>query len=255
MPSVLYEKRHQIAVITLNRPEKKNAIGFELADELKKVWIDFRDDDSLWVAIINGNGESFCAGADISRAREQSDPVTGKRRTLGLEVSPAAYDIWKPVIAAMHGYVLGAGWWLALGCDIRIAADNTLFGMPEGRWGRPVIFTLPLLREVPLNLVREVILTGNYIDAQRAYQGFLVNKVVPSDRLMLEANAWAEQVCEVAPLVARATKKAIQQGRDLNYGEMMAFSENLFEPLRDSHDFTEGRKAFAEKRKPQWKAT
>ncbi|MFC1929746.1 enoyl-CoA hydratase/isomerase family protein [Chloroflexota bacterium] len=254
MPVVLYEKKNKIAYITLNRPEKRNAMNLELVEELKTIWTDFRDDENLWAAILSGAGEAFCAGVDILRSKDSLDPVTGERRALALEATPTVYNVWKPIIAALHGYVLGGGWWLALNCDIRIAAENTLFGIPEGRWGRPITFALPLLREIPTTIAREVLLTGNTITAQRAYQLSLVNEVVPCGQIIKQASDWAERICEISPLLTRVTKKAIQLGRDLNSSDMMTLSKSLFEPLRKTNDFEEGRKAFAEKRKPQWKA-
>jgi len=251
---ITYERENRVAHITLNRPEKRNSLNLELIGELKKVWIDFRDDNELRVAVLSGAGDSFCAGADILRTGELDDTTSGKRRLLALEAVPGTYHVNKPVIGAFHGYVLGAGLWLALlGSDIRISAEDTQFGAPDAKWGRPVMFTAPLFREISPAIAYEI-LYGSLISARRAYETGFINKLVPREQLISEARTWAERITESSPLMLRTMKEVIRENRDQAYNDMISSSRYFFDNVRGSEDFEEGRRAFAEKRKPVWKA-
>ena len=257
MSLVLYENKGKLAHITLNRPEQLNSLSPELVDELVEAWLKFRDDDEAWVAILSGNGRAFCAGADVGRIGEKRRPGVASASWLShsaaLRSVPTAYDIWKPIIAALHGYVLGAGLWLALGCDLRIAAEDAEFGAPEPRWNIPTTVSAPLLYYVCPTLAHELLLVGDRINAQRAYQACLINRVVPPDELLSTATAMAERICENGLLAVRAMKEVLIRGRDLDYAGKMALTQHVFEPVRNSQDTIEGRRAFAERRKPVWR--
>ena len=254
MSVVLYEKEDRIAIITLNRPDALNSLSEELRGELNAAMIDFRDNNDLWVAIITGAGDrAFSAGADIKGFK----PATEDEAKAKQEAPPVRADkIWKPFIAAIHGYALGGGLELAMTCDIRIAADNAQLGQPEvnigfmpGGGG-----TQRLPRFVPRALAAEMLLTGNRIDAQEAFRIGLVNRVVPRDQLMSIAKEMAKTICERGPIGVRATKEAMIRGYDMALEEGLALEKQLATQVRTSEDFMEGARAFKEKRPPRYKA-
>lgn len=254
MANVLYEKKGKIAHITLNRPERLNALTAEVAKELGRVWTDFNDDDSLLVAILSGAGRSFCAGADVKEGLATGHWSLSKSLTLGdTTVGPQKYQIWKPIIAAVHGHVLGGGLWLMLECDLRIAAEDTKFGLPEPKIGVPTVFASFLPYYMSYGIASELLLIGDTIDAQRAYQLGLVNKVVPLDQLMSTATAVAERLCQNGPLAVRAMKEVLIKSRYMDRASTLTLIENVYAPVMDSEDTKEGRAAFAEKRKPRWR--
>ncbi len=259
--SIIYEKRGRIAILTINRPEAMNALDPETSDELTKAWVEFRDYPELWVAIVTGAGEkAFCAGADLKRMNEflKLSPIERRERRErepGLGGLPRNLPIWKPIIAAINGYCLAGGLELALACDIRIAAEHAQFGLTEVKWG--IIpgqgGTQRLPRLIPIGKALEMILTAEPMDAQEAYRVGLVNKVVPPKDLMPTAIAMAERICENAPLAVRAAKEAVWRGLDLPLGEGLRLEQFLANLVRDTEDVQEGMKAFAERRKPQFK--
>ena len=162
MSVLLYEKKENIAYVTLNRPEKMNALNTELIHELSKTWANFRDDNRLWVAVLTGAGKAFCVGADYQSI---NDPAF----TTNPIENPAYHQIWKPVICAIHGPALGRGLGLALGCDIKIAAETSEFGCPEAKFG--TIARVDTFEPyLPRALAQEMLIIGDSISAQRAYE-------------------------------------------------------------------------------------
>ncbi len=250
MPAVIYEKRDRIAVITINRPEALNALNAEVSAGLREAMIDFRDDPELWVAIITGAGErAFSAGADIKGFR----PGTGSEP---MPEEPVRADlIWKPFIAAIHGYCLGGGLELAMTCDIRIAADNAQFGQPEVNIGfmPGAGGTQRLPRFIPRAVAAEMLLTGNRIDAREAYRVGLVSRVVPREQLMPTAMEIARTICTRGPLGVRASKEAMLRGLDLPLEEGLRLEHEKMVYIRTTEDFIEGARAFVEKRPPNYK--
>lgn len=254
MLAVKYEKAGKIAVITLNRPERLNAIDLGTVEALTKIWIDFRDDDQLWVAILNGEGRSFCAGADVGKMDLREIWNIKKSLIYGdKKMGPSNHSIWKPIIAAVHGHVLGAGFYLALECDLIIAAEDAEFGLPEPRVGIPTLFASNLHNYLSPCLAMELLLTGERINAKRAYEMGLVNRVVPKHVLLDSAKSMAERVCQNGPLSVRAMKEVFQRSREMDSINKLALLEEIFTPVWNSEDATEGKRAFLEKRKPQWK--
>lgn len=242
-----YEKEGRIAIITINRPEAMNSLDSQHFQELHDRLVDFRDDPELWVGIITGAGErAFSAGADLKELRVRPVEVTTSIMR-GLE-------LWKPLIAAIHGYALGGGLEIALACDLRIAADNAQMGQPEvtagtmSAWGG----SQRLPRIIPSGRAAEMLFTGQRIDAQEAYRIGLVNKVVPRDQLMAEAKQLAEAICRNGPLAVRGTKEAMIRGSSMTLEEGLKLEKELAAVVKSSEDFQEGAKAFAEKRKPEW---
>lgn len=254
MSFVLYEKKGRTAYVTLNRPEKLNAINFEVSRELRRIWQDLMEDDTVWVAILSGAGKSFCAGADL---REVVPAVEKWNMSSSISMGdnpmgPTSCQMWKPVIAALKGHVYGAGFLLSLECDIRIAAVDAMFGLPEPKRGIPTLFAALVPRHIPLAIANELLLLGESISAQRAYEVGLVNRVVPSDKLMVEADAIAQKLSDNGPLALRAMRKLIRQGNSLDFQVIKVLSEHICAPAMDSQDRREGVNAFREKRAPVW---
>ncbi len=251
-----YIKEGKIAVITLNRPEALNSFDPEQLDQFNKALYDFNEDDNLWVAIVTAAGErAFSVGADIKTTlpRIQNSAHRGEMP------APAICEdmqIWKPIIAAINGACLGGGFEVALACDIRIAAENATFGFPEINlglipgWGG----TQRLPRAIPLAKAAEVLTSGRPIDANEAYRIGLVNKVVPAAELMAEAKKMAETLLKPAPLAARAAKQAMMQGLNTTLLDGLEIEYKLEKYVTKSEDFKEGRQAFIEKRKADFKA-
>lgn len=255
MKVIYYNKRDHTAHITINRPEAHNALDFEMAGQLSDAMADFRDDDDLWVAVLTGAGDkSFCAGADLKSAIP--DLLAGEKdfddalRETGGFVN--RFHCWKPIIAAVNGNCLAGGLELMLVCDLRIASENAVFGLPEVCWG--IIpaggATQRLPRTVPLSKAMEMILTGEPITARQALEMHLINKVVPPSELEAETEKWVQTLLHRGPLALRAAKQAVLQGLDLPLDRGLVQEQSLFKNLLATHDAAEGVKAFQEKRKP-----
>ncbi len=251
---VKYEKRGKVAWVTLNRPERLNAIDLETTEQLIKIWIDFRDDDKLWIAILKGEGKSFCAGADVGKMTLGGTWDLRKSLIFGdKRMGPNNYNVWKPIIAAVHGHVLGAGFYLALECDLMIASEEAEFGLPEPRVGIPTLFASSLRNYLSPCLAMELLLTGERISARRAHEMGLINQVVSRDQLLDSADGMARRICENGPLSIRAMKELFHRSRGVDLFSQLTFIEQIFTPVMNSEDAAEGKKAFQEKRKPQWK--
>ena len=253
---ILYEKKGKIASITLNRPEAFNSVNPEMLQELSRVLIDFRDDDSLWVAIITGVGnKAFCAGADIKAMLPSLQKKRGKP-WLSPPTIMRGLELWKPLVAAVNGICLGGGLEIALACDIRIASENATFGQPEVNlgiipgWGG----TQRLPRCIPAAIAADLLLTGRAIKAEEAYRIGLVNRVVPRDDLIPTAEEYAKALCRPAPLAVRAAKRAMLLGTEMSLEEGLAMEQLSFDFLAGTKDHDEGRGAFLEKREPKFTA-
>lgn len=253
--ALLYNKEGKIATFTINRPEALNALNTETFKELSDALIDFMKDDALWVGILTGAGEkAFCAGADIKEI------VPKLREYKGIPwAEPPLYrgiKLWKPMVAAVNGHALGGGLELVLLCDIRIAAENATFGVPEvtlgliPAWGG----TQRLPRAIPQAVAAEMLMTGRSINAQEAHRIGLVNKVVPQADLISMAKQMADMLCKPGPLAVRAAKKAMYDGLSVSLERGMEIEKEMTDLVVGTEDFNEGTKAFIEKRKPEWKA-
>ena len=256
MDHILYEKKGKIAYITLNRPEKLNALGLQATKELIEIWKNFRDDSKVWVGILSGKGKSFCPGADVGAMRIDKDNKWTIDDSLILgkyPIGPYNYRVWKPLIGAVHRHVLGLGFYLALQCDFRIASEDAQFGMPEPMVGIPTLFAHLIRDYLPHGYALEMLLLAKRINAQKAYEMGLVKKVVKPEKLMSTAQELAEKLCEKGPLSLRAIKEVYYRSRDIDNHSALALVEHVLGPVMNSEDAAEGKKAFMEKRKAIWK--
>jgi enoyl-CoA hydratase/carnithine racemase len=249
------ERDGRILTVTIDRPEVMNALHPPANHELEKVFDDFCADPDLWVAIVTGAGDrAFSAGNDLKyQAGAGASLEIPKSGFGGLT---ARYDNPKPVIAAVNGLALGGGFEIALACDLVVASESASFGLPEPRVGLAALaggmHRLP--RQVPLKQAMGMLLTGRRVSAQEGLALGFVNEIVPPAELMHAARRWADQIVECAPLSVRATKQCAMEG--LRYGSVGEAMQGRYDQLRamvKSEDFIEGPRAFAEKRRPEWK--
>lgn len=253
----LYEKKERIAYITINRPEVMNALNPSASWEFYEIWCDFRDDPEVWVAIITGAGDkAFSTGNDLKYAATQSKEARMARRVPpGGFGGITSFECWKPIIAAVNGYALGGGLEIVLACDIVIAADHARFGLPEPTVGLMAgaggVHRLP--RQIPQKIAMGMILTGKHITAEEAYRIGLVNEVVSLNELMPTAERWANEILQCVPLSLRGSKQAALMGLDLPLDVAINRNYPIVQIARASEDWEEGPRAFAEKRKPEWK--
>lgn len=253
--ALLYQKDVHIATFTINRAEAFNALDPETLRELGEALEDFRRDEQCWVGIVTGAGDrAFCAGADIRKMLPFLKENRGKPWLMPTTLW-RNFELWKPMIAAVNGAALGGGLELALACDLRVAAENASFGAPEVKlglipgWGG----TQRLIRAIPFARAAEMLFTGQPIDAQEAFRIGLVNKVVPLKDVVPAARDLASKLCEVGPLGLRAAKEAIVRGASVPLEEGLRLELKFFEALLFTEDVDEAVKAFAEKRKTQFK--
>ncbi len=260
--NIITEKKGPITIITINRPESKNALDIETSRELAQHFVDFRDDPDSWVAIITGAGsEAFCAGGDLKKMGSYYGSMSPLERRHDREVNPGIggitrnLPIWKPIIAAINGHCLAGGLEIALACDIRIAEPQATFGLTEVKWG--IIpgagGTQRLPRLIGISRALEMIVTARRIRSEEAIQWGLVNQIVPAGEALVAAFEIAENICKNGPLAVRAAKEAVIRGMDLPLDEGLRLEQFLAEPVRQSEDAKEGPRAFAEKRVPDFK--
>jgi len=216
--TLIYEKEGTLALVTLNRPRVLNAFNIQMRDDLFEVLTAIRDDDEVRVALLKGAGEkAFCVGADLSEFLTAPSPVAARQIRFDRDVWGLLLNIPQPLIAVLHGYVLGSGIEMALCCDLRIASDDAQFGLPEVELGiiPAAGGTQTLPRAVGRACALEMLLTGRRINAQEALQRKLVNRVVPADRLLETARGMAEKIAARDPDVIKGIKKAVMDGMDL----------------------------------------
>ncbi|MEN8723232.1 MAG: enoyl-CoA hydratase-related protein [Alphaproteobacteria bacterium] len=247
------EKDGHLTIVTINRPDARNALHPPANDELAAIFDDFAADPDQWVAIITGAGDkAFSAGNDLVW-QAQGNPITVPET--GFAGLTARYDLNKPVIAAVNGFAMGGGFEIALACDLIIAADTARFALPEPKVGLAAlaggIHRLP--RQIGLKQAMGMMLTGRQVPAAEGKELGFVNEVVPGDELMAAARRWADMILECAPLSVRATKEAAMQGLDqAAYKDAFEGKYPAVYDMFKSEDLMEGPKAFAEKRKPNW---
>jgi len=253
--TILLERRGRVALITINRPEKRNALNIQTRAEGAAILDELRADDSVRVVIFTGAGDkAFIAGADIAEFANRT-AITQREVMLDRGLFNSVDSFPKPVIAMVNGYCLGGGCELALACDIRIASDKASFGQPEINLG--IIpgggGTQRLTRLVGEGKAMELILTGEIIDAQTALLLGLVNHVVPADQLETRTMEIANRIAEKSPIALRLAREAIKLASRSNLDEGLRREVDLFALCFSSEDKDEGVKAFLEKRKAEFK--
>lgn len=254
--TLIYEKKGNIGLLTINRPEKLNAISNELISELKKLLDEIENDEELRALIITGAGDkAFVAGADIKELVDRDARLGRRVSQERQEVFSRIENLPVPVIAAVNGYALGGGLELALACSIRICSEKAQFGAPEVKLG--IIpgdgGTQRLPRLVGLGRAMEMILTGDFIDAQEAYRIGLVNKVLPQEELMDKAMELAKKIASRPPLAVRFAKEAVNRSQEGDAASGFALESYLHALSCTTEDKKEGVSAFLEKRKGKFK--
>ena len=253
MELVLYEAEGRLAVITLNRPEARNAMSPELSAALGEAFDRFEADDDLWVAILAGNGRVFCAGADLKALSEG--------RAAGIITAEEGFGRFarrqrdKPVIAAVDRPAVAGGFELVMGCDLVVASTEAAFGLPEVK--RSLVASeggvTRLPRRIPTNIAMELALTGDTIDVHRAHGLGLVNVICEPGQALAEAKKLAERIVANAPLAVRAIRHSVLDGLETTEAEGFSIAARYGREISQTEDFLEGPRAFVEKRPPVWK--
>jgi enoyl-CoA hydratase/carnithine racemase len=250
--AVLFDARDDgIAIITLNRPDARNALGKDIREGLYAAWDRFERDPALRVAILTGAGEkAFCAGGDLKEMVETGMKVPPPG------MYPLPYDtieLTKPTIAAVNGVAFAGGWMIAQTCDLCVASTNAKFAVTEVKVGRSSPWASPLIHMIPQRIMMEILLTGKPITAQRAYEIGLVNRLAAPEKLMDTALELAADILEGAPLSVRAARETVMIATEMGRSAALKAARHASEYCYNSDDAQEGPRAFAEKRRPQWR--
>jgi enoyl-CoA hydratase len=250
--AVLFDARADgIAIITINRPEQRNAMSREVREGLWRAWEKFEQDDAARIAILTGAGDkAFCAGGDLKEMMETGMTVPPR------DFFPMPYDnleLSKPTIVAVNGFAFAGGWALAQNCDLCVASTNAKFAITEVKVGRGSPWAAPLIHMIPQRIMMEIILTGKPITAARAYEIGLVNRLAEPEALMDAAIALAHEVLEGAPLSVRAGRETVMLATEMGRSAALQAARAAHDFAYRSEDAQEGPRAFAEKRKPEWK--
>lgn len=248
LTTVEYEKDGPIARVRLNRPDKLNAMSDTMHAELGQIWADVRDDRTIRAAILSGNGRCFSAGADLSSGEPTEEYVyTGDFPSIS-----QTRGLYKPVVAALHSHVVGYGMWIAMDADIRIATPDVSFWLPEPQWGIATIPSAWFPRIMPWAIASELLLMAERVDAERAREVGLVNKVVEADQLMAEAQRAAERLCELSPRAVQGMKESMVRGSGVDYAALDNITNLIQTRVMNSEDRKMGGRVFAEKGQAQW---
>lgn len=250
MEKVIIEKADGVIHVRINRPAVMNACDGDTYNAIADAWEELEHDAGLRVGILSGEGRSFCVGTDIKWVNSPNAEGFVDR------LYPRLLNLTKPVIAAIHGHCNGGGLEQALGADIRVSADDAVYGLGEVRlgWIPGGHGTQRLPRVIPLGNALELLYTGNRIDAQEAYRLGLVNHLVPADQLMAKCEQIAADIVKSAPLAVQQMKTVVMQGLDMPLAQAVKLEHESFEWLMQTEDAKEGAAAFAEKRAPDWQA-
>ena len=254
--NLLVQRESGVAVLTVQRPQRLNALDASTLGEIRHAVLDFQYDDSIRSVIVTGAGDkAFVAGADINEIARDTPDGARQRALRGQYVFDLIEQLGKPVIAAVNGFALGGGCELAMACTLRIAADTARFGQPEINLGLIPGFagTQRLARLVGKTRAMELILTGNPISASDALAIGLVNRVVPAADLMKVARALAAELAAKPPIALRYAMAAINNGLEMPFAEACQLEASLFGMVTTTEDMKEGTKAFLEKRKPEFR--
>ncbi|MES2512377.1 MAG: enoyl-CoA hydratase-related protein [Pseudomonadota bacterium] len=253
MADVEFSRDGHVAHVRLNRPKSLNAITGEMNHLLLDAWTEINSNPDIWVAVLSAEGEkAFCSGADVSGDAEPTSRIAFGGGITG--VGGPLLTLKKPLVAAVHGYVLGGGFEMVMCADVMVAASNTQFGMPETKAG--IMGECGIMhraaRQLPHRIAMTMILTGDRLPAKDALTYGLVNEIVEPAELMEAAKRWTDKLCAASPLAAQAAKAAVLSRLDMPLEVALATRYEPIEAYSFAADRLEGRKAFAEKRKPQW---
>ena len=244
----------RVTVVTLNRPGVMNALHKPAHFELHEAFNWFSADPDQWVAIITGAGDqAFCAGNDLKWLAAGGERGWNLSGFGGLTLR---FHCDKPIIAAVNGMALGGGFEIALACDLIIASANATFALPQPRLGLAALSggLQRLPRQIGLKRAMDLILTGRQVSAQEGFELGFVNEVVPKGEALNAAERWADQICQNSPMSVRASKQAVMEGLNVSLPEAIVAQKEYpaMRDMIDSEDFTEGPRAYVEKRQPQW---
>lgn len=255
LKNVLYEKKEQIAYVTINRPETLNALNCDVLNELIYLMKNVNVDSEVRVVILTGAGRSFVAGADISQMRGLTTEEGRDMTRLGQECMALIEKSCKPVIAAVNGFALGGGCELAMSCDFIIASEKAKFSQPEVNLGIIPGFggTQRLPRLVGKNMAKYMIMTGEMLNAQQAFEAGIVQKVVPAEELLDTATAVANTILSKAPIAIRMAKLAVNNGVNMDLSSAIEYEAETYTVSFASEDRVEGMSAFVEKRQADFK--
>ena len=248
MQFIDYQVTDRVAVIRLNRPERLNALSPAMFDELRSAFRQFMDDDDAWVGILTGTGRGFSAGRDL-KAQAETGNAPKPKYTAEWNIFGVP-DTDKPLIAAVNGYAIGAGWYMTAGCDIRVAAESARFSMGEIPTGVLGPYWFPVAEVLPWAMGVRFTLLGEHVTAQRLYELGLLNEVVPDDQLMDAAWRWARKFLALPPLHVRQTKALMASMRQSPTPTLVQRELEARKFLNALQDTTEAAVAFAEKRPP-----
>jgi enoyl-CoA hydratase/carnithine racemase len=250
--AVLFDARDDgIAIITLNRPDTRNALSREIREGLFEAWDRFERTPALRVAILTGAGDkAFCAGGDLKEMVETGMKVPPR------DFFPVPYDtveLSKPTIAAVNGVAFAGGWMIAQSCDLCVASTTAKFAVTEVKVGRSSPWAAPLIHMIPQRIMMEILLTGKAITAQRAYEIGLVNRLAEPAALLESAIELAKEILNGAPLSVRAARETVMLSTEMGRSAALQAARHASELCYHSEDAQEGPRAFSEKRTPQWK--
>ena len=249
--AVLFDARADgIAIITINQPDTRNALSRAVREGLRAAWARFEADVDLRIAILTGAGnKAFCAGGDLKEMVETGMTVPPR------DMFALPYDsieLTKPTIAAVNGHAFAGGWMIAQACDLCVASTNAKFAITEVKVGRGVPWASPLIHMIPQRIFMEIVLTGKPIDAQRAYEIGLVNRLAEPGGALDAAIALALEVLDGAPLSVKAARETVMLSTEMGRSAALQAARTAHELIYNSHDAQEGPRAFSEKRKPAW---
>jgi enoyl-CoA hydratase/carnithine racemase len=240
-----------IAIITINRPEQRNALSLEVRQGLFAAWDRFENDADARIAILTGSGEkAFCAGGDLKEMVERKLQVPPR------DMFPVPYEnikLSKPTIAAVNGVAFAGGWMISQACDLCVASDTAKFAITEVKVGRGSPWAAPLIHMIPQRIFMEIVLTGKPISAQRAYEIGLVNRIAEPAALMDAALELAREVLEGAPLSVAAARETVMLSTEMGRAAAIDAGYEAHFTAYTSEDAQEGPLAFSQKRKPEWK--
>jgi enoyl-CoA hydratase len=239
-----------VLIVTINRPEVRNAVNTSVAEGIAAAMDELDADNSLTCAVLTGAGGTFCAGMDLRAFLDGERPAVDGRGFAGLVARPPA----KPLIAAVEGYAIAGGFEIVLSCDLIVAADNAVFGLPEVRRGLLAAGggLLRLPQRIPYYRAMEWILTGRFVSAAEADAAQLLSRVVPAGEALPAARQLASAIAANGPLAVRASKRIIVEAPGWPAAEAFTRQQGIYEPVRASEDAGEGARAFKEKRSPVW---